>query len=115
MVAPFGQTMRSLTADGPHRSVAALLLVIAMLIGWTVWLFCARIAVSEVADSARLEVDGAVHSVQAVVSGRVVSARLSLGQRVQLGEVLVELDVATQRLQLQEAQAQLNALEPQFE
>lgn len=114
MSAGFSQTMRSLTSDGARRSLAALLLAVALLVGWTYWFFRARVAVTEVAEGARLEVDGAVHALQAPVAGRVARTNLALGRHVEAGEVLVELEMDAQQLQLQEERTRLEVLGPQL-
>ena len=46
---------------------------------------------------------------EAQVAGRVKATHLVLGQEVQGGDVLVELDVDAQRLQLEEERARLAA------
>jgi multidrug resistance efflux pump len=57
----------------------------------------------------------AAHPVEASVAGRVVATHLILGQEVQGGDVLVELDTTAQHLQLEEEQTRVRALAPQFE
>jgi membrane fusion protein (multidrug efflux system) len=56
----------------------------------------------------------AAHPVEAPVAGRVVATHLVLGQEVQGGEVLVELEATAQHLQLEEEQARVRALTPQL-
>ena len=51
---------------------------------------------------------------EAQVAGRVQATYLVLGREVQAGDVLVELDADTQRLQLEEERARLAALIPQI-
>src|SRR4029434_885494 len=79
----------------------------------TVWLFIARVRLYEVSTGARLEVSGAAYPVEAQVAGRVKATHLVLGQEVQDGDVLVELDVGAQRLQLEEERTRLAALASQ--
>ena len=79
------------------------------------WAFIARLALYEVTDTARLEVDRAVHYVEAPVAGRVMATHLELGREVSGGAVLVELEVETQRLQHEEERARLAALSRQIE
>jgi membrane fusion protein (multidrug efflux system) len=82
---------------------------------WVTWCLLARIAVYAVTQTARLEVDRAVHPVAAPVAGRVVATRLLVGQEVQAGDVLVELDADAQRLQGEEESVRLAALTAQFQ
>jgi membrane fusion protein (multidrug efflux system) len=74
------------------------------------WAFVARVTVYEVTDSARIESAPGAHSVQAQVAGRIVRTRLALGDELQVGDVLVELDAAREALELEEEQAKLAGL-----
>jgi uncharacterized membrane protein (UPF0127 family)/multidrug resistance efflux pump len=105
--------MQSLAADGFRYSLLGMLLAAALLSVWTVWLFIARVRLYEVSTGARLEVSEAAHPVEAQVAGRVRATHLILGQEVQGGDVLVELDVGAQRLQLEEERTRLAALASQ--
>jgi len=73
----------------------------------------ARVAVYEVTQTARLEVDQAVHPIATPVAGRVVTTHLVVGRAVQAGEVLAELDAEAPRLQYEEARVRLTALTAQ--
>ena len=113
----FMRSMRALAVDGFRRSLWGYILVAILLGSWGAWFLRARMAVYEVTETARLESDQAVHPIQSPVTGRVVATHLVVGQEIQAGAVLVELDADTQRLELEEAQArraaftaQLNAL-----
>ncbi|HEX7331093.1 MAG TPA: HlyD family efflux transporter periplasmic adaptor subunit [Pyrinomonadaceae bacterium] len=88
--------------------------VAALVLGaWFVWALRARISLYEVAHTARLEVEHAAYPIEAQVSGRVVKNYLVLGQHVTAGQLLVELDDASERLKLAEQQAQPVARESQ--
>ena len=110
----FSRSLRSLEADGFHRSLPALLLVLFLVAAWLAWFFLARVTVYSITDTARLEANAAVHALQAVVPGRVIAVRMVLGQDVQAGEILVELDSESPRLERDEEKARLAALEPQM-
>ena len=105
--------MQSLAADGFRYSLLGMLLAAALLSAWTAWFFIARVTLYEISAGARLEVSEAAHPVEAQVAGRVRATHLVLGQEVQGGDVLVELDVDAQRLQLEEEQTRLTALASQ--
>jgi membrane fusion protein (multidrug efflux system) len=115
MATPFSRTTRALNADTYRRSTLGLIIVMAVLGAWTAWLFMARVAVYEVTDTARLEVDRAVHPVQSPVFGRIVASHLAIGKQVNVGDVLVELDSEAEQLQLGEEQARVEALSAQLE
>ncbi len=114
MATAFLHTLQSLKADRGRRPVLGLLLVATLLAAWSAWFLLARVARYEVTETARLEVDRATHPIQAPMVGRVVSSRLALGQEVQAGDVLVELDADPERLQIKQERARLNAVEPEI-
>src|SRR5712691_3474997 len=115
MSGDFSSTMRSLNADRFRRSIAGLLVVAVLLGAWTAWLFLSRVARYETTDSARLEVDRAIHLIQAPYTGRVVKTSLVLGAQVSAGDLLIELDSNAERLQLEEERSRLRVLAPQIE
>jgi membrane fusion protein (multidrug efflux system) len=106
--------MRSLAGDGFNRSLGGLLLVTALLGCWMAWVLLSRVAVYEVTQTARLEVDRAAHPIESPVAGHVIAMHLVVGQEVQAGDVLVELDAEAQRLQREEEHVRLAALTAQL-
>jgi multidrug resistance efflux pump len=114
MPVAFSRSMRSLAADRYNRTLLGLLSAVLLLGGWGAWFLLSRIAVYEVTQNARLEVDRAPHAIATPVAGRIAVMRLVVGQEVQAGEVLVELDAEAQRLQQEEARARLAALAAQL-
>jgi multidrug resistance efflux pump len=115
MASPFSRTLRALALESKARTLGGLALVTLLLAGWTAWFFRARVAVYEVTDSARLEVERAVHPVEAPVTGRVVISRLVLGRHVEARELLVELDTEKEQRRLEEERRRLAGLQPQLE
>lgn len=109
MSVPFLQTLRSLEADRSRRRIGAPLIG-ALLLAWLAWFLNGRVAIYEVTDRARLEVQAAVHPVASPVEGRVVETRLTIGREVRAGEILVLLDAETERLATEEQLARLAAL-----
>ena len=114
MPSPFSRTVRSLSADRFRRSFWALLAVAAILAGWLVWSLTSRVTLYEATATARLEVDSAVHPIEAAVSGRVVKNYIALGREVQSGEALIELEADAERLQLTEEESRVAALSTQL-
>jgi membrane fusion protein (multidrug efflux system) len=110
----FSRSVRSIETDGHRRSGIVLALALALGAAWTGWFVLARVAVIEVAETARLEVDQAAHGIEAAVTGRITSSHLVLGQEVQAGDVLVELDAEPLRLTMGEEKAKLEAFSPQI-
>jgi membrane fusion protein (multidrug efflux system) len=114
MPATFSRTLRSLEADGPRRPVVDLL-VVAVVVAWAAWLISGRVALYEVAESARLEVEAAAHPVAATVGGRVLQTRMAIGREVREGEALVVLDAEPQRHVIREKRARCAALGARLE
>jgi membrane fusion protein, adhesin transport system len=107
---PFSRTTRSLSVDSSRFVLIALGVVGVALLVWLAWFGFSTIAIYEVSRSARLEVGSAPREVVPIQSGRLSRSRLVIGQRVRMGDVLVELDATAQRLRLAEAQARLRSL-----
>ena len=114
MANSFSRSEGYIESDGLRGGVWGLLVVAVLLGLWLLWFFAARIGVYSVSETADLEVDRAAHSVESQFTGRVVSSTLTLDREVQAGEVLVELDADTQKLQLSEERTRFAAFEPQI-
>lgn len=114
MPTPFTRCTRALNADGFTRSVWMILLLALLIGGWLAWFALANVALYEATDAARLEVDQAVHPVEVLIGGRVTATNLKVGREVKAGDVLVELETESQRLQLVEEQARIAALTAQL-
>jgi multidrug resistance efflux pump len=114
MPTPFSRTIRSLSSDRIRRSSASLLAAVVILAGWLVWSVTARVTLYETTVTARLEVDSAVHPLEASVSGRIVKNHITLGREVKSGEPLVELEADAERLQLTEEKSRVAALSAQL-
>jgi len=114
MPSPFSRTVRSLSADRFRRSSVGLLAAAVILAGWLLWSLTSRVTLYEATATARLEVDSAVHPIEAAVSGRVVKNHIALGREVKSGEPLVELEADAERLQLTEEESRVAALSAQL-
>jgi multidrug resistance efflux pump len=115
MATAFIRTMRSLEADRFQRTLVFPVIFGGLVAIWCGWFFLARIERYEVSNVARLETDQGSYVLQSPTSGRVTSIRLLLGQPVEAGDVLVQLDSNRERLQLAEERARLAALNPELE
>jgi membrane fusion protein (multidrug efflux system) len=113
--ATFSQSLRALSLDRPRRSLATAGIAVALLGAWAAWFFGAEVTVSETAETARIEVERAAHTVDAPVAGRLVTNALALGREVEASEVLVELDAELPKRRLAEERARLATLGPQIE
>src|SRR5262249_8777838 len=100
-----------MTARRIRGSYWVLVGVLLVLAGLSTWGVLARVPVYAVAMHIPLALDPALQVVMTPVSGQVRVTHLQVGREVQAGEVLVEFDSTAQRLQLEEAQQHLVALE----
>ena len=115
MQADFAATARALREDGPGRRGWWTALAIVLLVLWVMWLVLARIGVWAISDEARLERTDREHPVESPVLGEVAAVRVTLGERVAAGQVLVELDAQRERRALDEAEARRAALAVQLD
>lgn len=112
MPSSFSRTLRSLDDGEPHgrRTLG----VLAALIAWGSWMAMARVDVHAASVSARLEAAEPPSKVAASEAGRVTALQLSLGRRVEPGDVLVQLDTSVEQKRLEEALAGAAGLEPKL-
>lgn len=114
MSVAFSRSMRSLSISRRRGSTWGLIIAVVLLGLWVGWALVAQIPLYETSSEARLEAEHAAHPIEVPVAGRVIANHLIVGQQVRAGEVLVELDADTERLQLQEEQTQPAALGAQI-
>jgi multidrug resistance efflux pump len=115
MPAQFSRTTRSLASDTSKLAIITWSFAALLLTAWLGWFFFGKVTVYELSKRARLEVQQSAHPVAALVPSRIVSTTLVLGQKVQSGDVLVELDATTEKLRLREEESRLAAMPPRIE
>jgi len=115
VTAAFSQTTRALHRDGFRGSVLSIGAGFVILGAWAVWFFMADVTVVESSGDAQLAAASLPRPIESPIAGRVVVSRLRLGQAVQEGATLVELDSQALRLQVAEEEARLRGLEPQLQ
>jgi len=115
MATTFERTIHALRGDGFRRSFWAFFGTALLIGAWSVWFFRATVALYEVSDQARVEVDQSIHVIQAPLPGRVVVSHLLLGREVEAGDVLIEIDSRSEQLQIGEERARLRVVAPQIE
>lgn len=112
MVPDFQRTTRVLAAD---RGVAGVLALggIVLLALWVGWMVGGSVTLYESSSSARVSAEG-VARLLAPAAAVVVQAPARLGQPVQAGDLVVQLDDRALRLELAAAQAQVEGLGAQL-
>lgn len=113
MAIPFSRSLRALEAD-TFVGRRWLFLGLGLLLTWLLWFFVARVGVYESSSRARVESSLTVHRVESPVTAMVIRSRLQLGQPVKTGEILIELDAAPERTQLEETLGTIQQLETQL-
>ncbi|MEY4581976.1 MAG: hypothetical protein RL701_6679 [Pseudomonadota bacterium] len=107
----FSRSLRAATADASGSTGVCIGTALLLLwLGWSLW---SRMTVYEVSAGARIEYVQTARPMAAAISGRVSFERLSLGQRVEAHDVLVELDSSIDERRLAEEAARAAALEPE--
>jgi multidrug resistance efflux pump len=116
MQVDFQRTLRGLAHERKSTTTHYLLLGILglLFLGWFVWLWWARVPLYEVSASARIETGERGRPVESVLPGRVARVNVRLGERVQTGAVLVELDDTAVRSRIAGAATELDALKLQL-
>ncbi len=105
----FEDTTRSLEGDQGPRLVV-LRVVIAMIVIWAAWMGFGRVTLYAASTQAQVRAEGAVR-LRAPVSGVVREVAVRLGQRVEAGQPLVQLDDTEVAHELAAAEARLAAHE----
>src|SRR5262249_35925173 len=105
MPSSFSRSLRSLENDRLRWSWRVALFGLGLIAAWSVWLFAARVATYAASSEARVVVDHAVFPIVSEVDGRVVAVRAALDDRVEQGDVVLELDDGHERLELEEERA----------
>jgi membrane fusion protein (multidrug efflux system) len=103
MGATFSNTLRSL--ERPERGLVRLVPALVLLGAWAAWLLLAEVDVYASAAQARIETNRSAHRIAAETGGRILEWSCELGQQVQAGQLLVQLDPAVEQAQLLQEQA----------
>jgi multidrug resistance efflux pump len=107
----FARTFTRLLSDRDGLTRTLLAVGLLVLVGWCFWATQARVTLYEVSSEARVELEGAAYPVQSPMLGRVIEAHLRVGQAVQRGDVLVEIDAAPEQLQIRQENVHAHGLQ----
>jgi membrane fusion protein (multidrug efflux system) len=100
--------------DASSRTVLSAVIGGGVLVAWTLWFFLARVSLYETSRQARIEVEAAPHDVDSPVAGRLLHTNLLLDRHVQVGDVLIEMDSESARLERQAEESRFLTLAPQI-
>lgn len=106
----FPKTERLLAVDRPEPWVLRVLVALAAFALWIAWAILARLTLVETSRTARLETAAVVRTVDSPLPARIEAVRVVLDQRVEAGDVLVELDDEGRQHGLAETRARLAAV-----
>lgn len=98
----FPRLLHLLASSRARGNAIALGLFAVLLVGWSVWLACGKLAVQAVSRSARIESADLPLEVQSDVDGIVAWSDLCLGRVVKAGDLLVQLDTTNLELRRRE-------------
>ena len=107
MPSDFSRSLRTIESDRPRTLSLAFIVILIFVAAWAFWFSSSRVTIFASTSSARLEVDRENHPIDTSVAGRVEAVRVVVGQWVRAGDVLVELDAASERLARGEEDARL--------
>ncbi|HEX7842875.1 MAG TPA: HlyD family efflux transporter periplasmic adaptor subunit [Kofleriaceae bacterium] len=105
MAYPFERTLRSLNGYESGTRVLLVVLVALGLGGLVAWAVGARVPVMKVSSQGRIEPHNAVYRLEPPAAGRVVRSMLNLDEEVKEGELLIEFDTRSERLELEQSKA----------
>lgn len=114
MATQFARTYLALNQDRPYGLLAAVLCAITLGGAVSAWSALVEVPVYEVTNSARLEVDRAAHLVQSPLTAKVTRVNLAPGNEVQAGDILLELDHSSEKLQAEEQLSRIAAIGPEL-
>jgi len=100
-----------------HESSTRVLLVLLVtggVGGLIAWATCAEVPVMKVSSQGRIEPHNAVYRLEPQAAGKVVRSLLDLDKDVKEGDLLIEFDTRTERLELDQARATAAALEQEL-
>jgi multidrug resistance efflux pump len=100
--------------DASSRTVLSAVIGSVLLLAWALWFFFARVSLYETSRQARIEVAAAPHDVDAPVAGRLLRSKMVLDAWVSEGDVLIEMDSESWRLERQAEEAKVLAVGPQI-
>ena len=100
-----------------YESGTRILLIILVTLGLgglVTWAIGARIPVMKVSSQGRIEPHNAIYRLEPPAAGRVIRSLLNLDEQVKEGDLLIEFDTRSERLELEQSKATSVALEQEL-
>lgn len=94
-----------MNGDESGTRVLLVVLVTISLGGLVTWAVGARVPVMKVSSQGRIEPHNAVYRLEPPAAGRVVRSMLDLDEQVKEGDLLIEFDTRSERLELEQSKA----------
>lgn len=110
----FPRSLRSLEEDRFKLPLFALIAAAVLVVAWGAWALLGSAPVYIVSQKGTVEASASTHAVSPSFNGVVESIGVQIGEHVEEGQVLVQLDDAELKLEREEAQRQRDVLEAQL-
>jgi len=114
MAYPFERTLRSLNGYESGTRIPLVVLGVLGLAGLVTWAIAARVPVMKVSSQGRVEPHNAVYRLEPPAAGRVVRSMLNLDEKIKEGDLLIEFDTRSERLELEQSKATSEGLEQEL-
>ncbi|WP_414640969.1 HlyD family secretion protein [Archangium sp.] len=114
MSSSFPRLLQALELDGAGGTTLKLLFIMCAMGGWSAWFFLAEVTLYAVTDRAWVEAYPSVSPLVAPVSGQLSKLHVVLGEQVEVGQIVAEVDAKREGFALQEARVREAALEAQM-
>jgi hemolysin D len=114
MAYPFERTLRSLNGYESRTRIPLVALGVLGLGGLIAWAVGAQVPVMKVSSQGRIEPHNAVYRLEPPAAGRVVRSNLNLDERIKEGDLLIEFDTRSERLELEQSKATSEAQEQEL-
>lgn len=115
MASSFERTFSALRETRSRKPIVVVIGGLVVLAIWVIWACFSEVAVFRTSQKARLEVDPAPIRVASVVSGRITTAYLQIGNQVHEKDILLQLDPTQEKILADKARARIQTLAPQVD
>jgi membrane fusion protein (multidrug efflux system) len=111
---PFPRSRQSLAADSFRLGPPAAVVLVLLAGAWLGWATLGRVGVYAVSRKARVESAGSAQPVEAATGGRLARVHVALGDRVQAGQALFEIEASDDEVDVAQLRSRLLGLKRQL-